>query len=517
MAKRLQHRGGTTSQHSTFTGAVREVTVDTDKNTLVVHDGATAGGHPLATATNFTSTGIDDNATSTAITIDSSERVGIGISSPSGNLHVNNASGSGELTVEGALAYTGALYLQAARNAGSGSTCGLIQFRNTNNSNEVLASLNAQANRSLTVFTNGSERMRIDSSGNLLLNTTSQVSSAILSLNGSIGLDRTSTYNQQWLQYISHSGTSDYGTLNFSPVSGQTTAGFKITDAAGNNRFQIRGSGDSTKETVFNQSGADFDFRVESNNNANMLFVDGGNDRIGIGTSSPLAPLEVNSGNSDTNSIFKSTDNNCLIIISDDDSSSTIAVESDGSGGVLKFNTGGNGSYANNSEAMRINSSGNVLINTTTAPSNHTNSLVIGNDITNPNVGGIFGHQMINKCFQTSANDVTNFDITLTASSHLIGCFTVSVFGGYGTSNREGYAEYRVYCNRETSSIRTITVQSPVNENGSFTSGYTFSATKPSTSTIKFAITKPTGANYQMIISGELVNHRFTGATRSES
>ena len=79
MAKRLQHRGGTTSQHSTFTGAVREVTVDTDKNTLVVHDGATAGGHPLATATNFTSTGIDDNATSTAITINSSEKVGIGV------------------------------------------------------------------------------------------------------------------------------------------------------------------------------------------------------------------------------------------------------------------------------------------------------------------------------------------------------------------------------------------------------------------------------------------------------
>ena len=77
MAKRLQHRGGTTAQHSTFTGAVREVTVDTDKNTLVVHDGATAGGHPLATATNFTSTGIDDNATSTAITIDSSQNVDV--------------------------------------------------------------------------------------------------------------------------------------------------------------------------------------------------------------------------------------------------------------------------------------------------------------------------------------------------------------------------------------------------------------------------------------------------------
>ena len=40
---------------------------------------------------------------------------------------------------------------------------------------------------------------------------------------------------------------------------------------------------------VFNESGADVDFRVESNNNANMLFVDGGSDNVGIGTSSPTA------------------------------------------------------------------------------------------------------------------------------------------------------------------------------------------------------------------------------------
>ena len=51
MAKRLQLRGGTTAEHSTFTGAIREVTVDTDKDTLVVHDGSTAGGFPLAKAT----------------------------------------------------------------------------------------------------------------------------------------------------------------------------------------------------------------------------------------------------------------------------------------------------------------------------------------------------------------------------------------------------------------------------------------------------------------------------------
>ncbi len=50
MAKKLQLRGGTTSEHSTFTGASREVTVDTDKDTLVVHDGVSAGGIPLAKA-----------------------------------------------------------------------------------------------------------------------------------------------------------------------------------------------------------------------------------------------------------------------------------------------------------------------------------------------------------------------------------------------------------------------------------------------------------------------------------
>ena len=35
---------------------------------------------------------------------------------------------------------------------------------------------------------------------------------------------------------------------------------------------------------VINEDSIDFDFRVESNGNANMLFVDGGNDAVGIGT-----------------------------------------------------------------------------------------------------------------------------------------------------------------------------------------------------------------------------------------
>ena len=47
-AKLVQIRRGTTSNHSIFVGETGEITVDTDKDTVVVHDKATAGGHPLA-------------------------------------------------------------------------------------------------------------------------------------------------------------------------------------------------------------------------------------------------------------------------------------------------------------------------------------------------------------------------------------------------------------------------------------------------------------------------------------
>lgn len=48
MGVSIQRRRGTTSQHSAFTGKVGEVTVDTDKKVVVVHDGSTVGGVPMA-------------------------------------------------------------------------------------------------------------------------------------------------------------------------------------------------------------------------------------------------------------------------------------------------------------------------------------------------------------------------------------------------------------------------------------------------------------------------------------
>ena len=49
MAKQLQLRKGTATEHNTFTGADGEVTVDTTNKTLRVHDGSTVGGIQLAT------------------------------------------------------------------------------------------------------------------------------------------------------------------------------------------------------------------------------------------------------------------------------------------------------------------------------------------------------------------------------------------------------------------------------------------------------------------------------------
>ena len=48
MSTQVQIRKGNTIQTAAFTGAIAEITVDTDKKTLVVHDGVTAGGIPLA-------------------------------------------------------------------------------------------------------------------------------------------------------------------------------------------------------------------------------------------------------------------------------------------------------------------------------------------------------------------------------------------------------------------------------------------------------------------------------------
>ena len=53
MSRQIQIRRGTTAQHSNFTGAIGEVTMDTIKKTLRVHDGETVGGNEIMSSNQF--------------------------------------------------------------------------------------------------------------------------------------------------------------------------------------------------------------------------------------------------------------------------------------------------------------------------------------------------------------------------------------------------------------------------------------------------------------------------------
>lgn len=53
MPTQVQLRRGTTTQVNSFTGAAGELAIDITKNTIVVQDGVTAGGFPLARASDL--------------------------------------------------------------------------------------------------------------------------------------------------------------------------------------------------------------------------------------------------------------------------------------------------------------------------------------------------------------------------------------------------------------------------------------------------------------------------------
>ena len=137
---------------------------------------------------------------------------------------------------------------------------------------------------------------------------------------------------------------------------------------AGVERFNV-----TTAEVVVNDPSNDVDFRVESNNAANMLFVDAGNDRVGINEGTPDAHLHVNSGGTNTVAKFESTDAGAAIELVDSDATSKInqvgpALEINSDSGnadtdsTLKF-------LVDNSAKATIDSSGRLLIGTSTTAS----------------------------------------------------------------------------------------------------------------------------------------------------
>ena len=87
MSTEVKFRRGSTTQHASFTGAQGEVTVDTDLNTLRIHDGATVGGHRALLHSEFVGTG-----TGTLTQIDTGVGLSGGPITASGTLTLDTAT-----------------------------------------------------------------------------------------------------------------------------------------------------------------------------------------------------------------------------------------------------------------------------------------------------------------------------------------------------------------------------------------------------------------------------------------
>ena len=179
MAKLLKLRRGTTSQHSSFTGAEGEVTVDTDKETLVVHDGSTQAGFPLAAEdlTNVSSATIAGRLSADSI---ATSKIAAGalptdVTVASANI-VNGTIVNEDVNASAAIAGTKISPDFGSQNiatTGTISSSGDITITNTNpklalvdsNSNSDFEVQNDNGNFNIEDTTNTANRLRIDATG----------------------------------------------------------------------------------------------------------------------------------------------------------------------------------------------------------------------------------------------------------------------------------------------------------------------------------------------------------------
>ena len=151
---------------------------------------------------------------------------------------------------------------------------------------------------------------------------------------------------------------------------------------------------------IFNDPGNDCNFRVESSGNPNMLFVDGGNDRVGIGDNAPGQVFVVrDAGATDTSAyvnVISGNAANAGIAFGDTDSDLVGGVLYNHSDNALRFFQSGF------TEAARIDDSGNLLVNTSSvldssvtskiqAVSNSGAGLVLGRSDTSVVAGDTIG------------------------------------------------------------------------------------------------------------------------------
>ena len=132
--------------------------------------------------------------------------------------------------------------------------------------------------------------------------------------------------------YIVEANTN--GDLVLQTGAGPTTA-LTVSSAQA---FTFEGS------AVFNEAGADKDFRVEGDTDANLIFADASTDRVGIGTSSPATKLAINGG-------VQILAGNALNFQN---------AAADANGTISNSGASGNSTLSFNSGALLLNGSGNL-------------------------------------------------------------------------------------------------------------------------------------------------------------
>jgi hypothetical protein len=134
-----------------------------------------------------------------------------------------------------------------------------------------------------------------------------------------------------------------------------------------------------TSEVVFNDGGTNYDFRIEGDTNANLFFVDASTDRVGIGTTSPRQLLTLGGVAAtstatpdciDLGATYSNTAgaNMKILTYSDGIVRHGIGVSTAASD-YLTANSGAHVFYRGTTETARIDSSGRLLVGTSSGRS----------------------------------------------------------------------------------------------------------------------------------------------------
>ena len=141
--------------------------------------------------------------------------------------------------------------------------------------------------------------------------------------------------------------------------SGSTLTGIDDQSSSNDDQITITDSA-----VVINEDSDALDFRVESNSDANMLFVDGTNNRVGIGTDTPASLFDVDGQALITTLYVNSTTGDRLKLFKRAGNEMVVAAQS----ASLYFNSAYNGIYFENSSSdvkMRMDDNGNFGIGDT--------------------------------------------------------------------------------------------------------------------------------------------------------